>query len=38
MSPQTFCNYIGGEWVDGPVFENRNPAATGSNYDIPGTD
>jgi len=28
MSPQTFCNYIGGEWVDGPVFENRNPAAT----------
>jgi acyl-CoA reductase-like NAD-dependent aldehyde dehydrogenase len=24
--PQTFPNYINGQWVDGPTFENRNPA------------
>jgi aldehyde dehydrogenase (NAD+) len=25
----TICpNYIGGQWVDGPMFENRNPADT----------
>ncbi len=24
----TFRNYINGEWVDGPTFENRNPANT----------
>lgn len=23
---QTFSNYINGEWVTGPTFENRNPA------------
>ncbi|HEY3739767.1 MAG TPA: aldehyde dehydrogenase family protein, partial [Bryobacteraceae bacterium] len=23
-----FKNYINGEWVDGPTFENRNPANT----------
>ena len=23
---QTFSNYINGEWVAGPTFENRNPA------------
>jgi len=26
MSPNRFGNYIDGVWVDGPVFENRNPA------------
>lgn len=26
--PQTFANYINGEWVTGPTFENRNPANT----------
>lgn len=25
---QTFPNYINGEWVTGPTFENRNPANT----------
>lgn len=25
---QMFRNYINGEWVDGPTFENRNPANT----------
>lgn len=25
---QTFGNYINGEWVTGPTFENRNPANT----------
>jgi alpha-ketoglutaric semialdehyde dehydrogenase len=25
---QTFGNYINGEWVTGPTFENRNPAKT----------
>ncbi len=25
---ETFRNYINGEWVDGPTFENRNPANT----------
>ena len=25
---ETFRNYINGAWVDGPVFENRNPANT----------
>ena len=25
---QTFGNYIDGEWVSGPTFENRNPANT----------
>jgi acyl-CoA reductase-like NAD-dependent aldehyde dehydrogenase len=25
---QTFSNYINGEWVSGPTFENRNPANT----------
>src|SRR5215210_1920812 len=25
---QTFANYINGEWVTGPTFENRNPADT----------
>lgn len=25
---ETFKNYINGEWVDGPTFENRNPANT----------
>ena len=24
--PETFRNYINGEWVEGPTFENRNPA------------
>jgi alpha-ketoglutaric semialdehyde dehydrogenase len=28
MTPQTFPNYINGEWVSGPTFENRNPANT----------
>ncbi|MBK5293109.1 MAG: aldehyde dehydrogenase family protein [Acidobacteriia bacterium] len=28
MNTQTFRNYINGEWVDGPTFENRNPANT----------
>jgi acyl-CoA reductase-like NAD-dependent aldehyde dehydrogenase len=27
--PETFRNYIDGEWVSGPTFENRNPANTG---------
>ncbi len=26
--PETFRNYIDGEWVSGPTFENRNPANT----------
>jgi aldehyde dehydrogenase (NAD+) len=26
MSAPLFPNYINGEWVEGPVFENRNPA------------
>jgi len=26
MSAPSFPNYINGEWVEGPVFENRNPA------------
>ncbi|HYZ84116.1 MAG TPA: aldehyde dehydrogenase family protein [Bryobacteraceae bacterium] len=26
--PQVFANYINGEWVSGPTFENRNPANT----------
>ncbi len=28
MSTPTFANYINGEWVTGPTFENRNPANT----------
>lgn len=28
MTPQTFGNYINGEWVTGRTFENRNPANT----------
>ena len=28
MSAPTFANYINGEWVTGPTFENRNPANT----------
>lgn len=28
MTPTTFGNYINGEWVTGPTFENRNPANT----------
>src|SRR5947199_4840260 len=28
MSAETFRNYINGEWVSGPTFENRNPANT----------
>jgi alpha-ketoglutaric semialdehyde dehydrogenase len=28
MTTQTFQNYINGEWVSGPTFENRNPANT----------
>jgi aldehyde dehydrogenase (NAD+) len=28
MNTQTFRNYINGEWVDGPTYENRNPANT----------
>lgn len=27
-TPQTFPNYINGDWVSGPTFENRNPANT----------
>src|SRR5258708_3742044 len=27
-TPQTFPNYIDGDWVSGPTFENRNPANT----------
>ena len=27
-TPQTFANYINGEWVTGSTFENRNPANT----------
>jgi aldehyde dehydrogenase (NAD+) len=27
-TPQTFANYINGEWITGPTFENRNPANT----------
>src|SRR5713101_6500045 len=26
--PDTFRNYIDGDWVAGPTFENRNPANT----------
>jgi aldehyde dehydrogenase (NAD+) len=26
--PEVFRNYINGEWVEGPTFENRNPANT----------
>jgi aldehyde dehydrogenase (NAD+) len=26
MTSETFRNYINGEWVPGPTFENRNPA------------
>jgi acyl-CoA reductase-like NAD-dependent aldehyde dehydrogenase len=26
--PQTFPNYISGDWASGPTFENRNPANT----------
>ena len=26
--PEVFRNYIDGEWVEGPTFENRNPADT----------
>jgi aldehyde dehydrogenase (NAD+) len=28
MKPETFRNYVNGEWVTGPTFENRNPANT----------
>ena len=28
MSAKTYPNYIGGQWVEGPLFENRNPADT----------
>jgi alpha-ketoglutaric semialdehyde dehydrogenase len=28
MSVRTFGNYIDGAWVEGPAFENRNPANT----------
>jgi aldehyde dehydrogenase (NAD+) len=28
MSPRLFPNYIDGQWVEGPSFENRNPADT----------
>lgn len=28
MDSDLFPNYIGGEWVEGPTFENRNPADT----------
>lgn len=28
MSVRTFGNYIDGAWVEGPTFENRNPANT----------
>jgi acyl-CoA reductase-like NAD-dependent aldehyde dehydrogenase len=28
MSAPLFRNYINGEWVEGPTFENRNPANT----------
>jgi acyl-CoA reductase-like NAD-dependent aldehyde dehydrogenase len=27
-TPQTFPNYINGDWLSGPTFENRNPANT----------
>ncbi len=28
MSTETFRNYINGEWISGPTFEDRNPANT----------
>ncbi|MFZ5928884.1 MAG: aldehyde dehydrogenase family protein [Acidobacteriota bacterium] len=28
MSAPLFANYINGEWVEGPTFDNRNPANT----------
>lgn len=28
MPPKLFPNYIDGQWVEGPSFENRNPADT----------
>ncbi len=28
MSAPLFANYINGEWVEGPAFDNRNPANT----------
>lgn len=28
MGTPTFANYIGGEWVEGPAFDDRNPANT----------
>jgi aldehyde dehydrogenase (NAD+) len=28
MATETYRNYINGEWVSGPTFENRNPANT----------
>jgi aldehyde dehydrogenase (NAD+) len=28
MTPRLFPNYIDGQWVEGPSFENRNPADT----------
>jgi acyl-CoA reductase-like NAD-dependent aldehyde dehydrogenase len=28
MNPPVFANYIHGQWVGGPTFENRNPADT----------
>lgn len=28
MSSPVFANYINGEWIEGPSFENRNPANT----------
>ena len=28
MSAKICPNYIGGQWVEGPLFENRNPADT----------
>lgn len=28
MSAPIFPNYINGAWVEGPTFENRNPADT----------
>src|SRR5947208_2039002 len=27
-NPETYGNYIDGQWVKGPTFENRNPANT----------
>jgi aldehyde dehydrogenase (NAD+) len=27
-NPPTFANYINGEWISGPLFDNRNPANT----------